>query len=177
MAKIIDFSAKVLPDSHIWDTVEDGHRHDPVIEESIPTINLSNNPDDYTMILNQIKDACNTRGFFIVTNHGVSMDVIHRCEKECKRLFDLEPCEKMSVARKPTYEISSGYGSFLLSDCFSKSFWSESFYVVGSPLEHAKQLWPDDYQSFWYVYLCSNINSMPFEFLSHFEFDLYAVML
>ncbi|KMZ67042.1 hypothetical protein ZOSMA_27G00910 [Zostera marina] len=78
------------------------------------------------------------QGIFIATDHGVPKDVIRRCEEQCKRLFFLQPDQKLSVARKPEEDgvLSNGYENFIVSDHFSKSFWSETFKVSSSPLEH-----------------------------------------
>ncbi|KAH7859318.1 hypothetical protein Vadar_034529 [Vaccinium darrowii] len=42
----------------------------------------------------------------------------------------------------------SGYGVARISSFFSKLMWSEGFTIFGSPLEHARQLWPHGYNHF-----------------------------
>nr|CAD1843026.1 unnamed protein product [Ananas comosus var. bracteatus] len=42
----------------------------------------------------------------------------------------------------------SGYGLVPISSFFSKLMWSEGFTIAGSPLDHARKLWPHDHRSF-----------------------------
>ncbi|KAF5726903.1 hypothetical protein HS088_TW22G00588 [Tripterygium wilfordii] len=60
-----------------------------------------------------------------------------------KSLFSLPHETKLKAARSP--DGISGYGLARISSFFSKLMWSEGFTIVGSPLEHFQQLWPQDY--------------------------------
>lgn len=142
MAKTIDFSAKILPNAYIYMGCMHQRIFINIIPWSkriyIPTIKISSVNQDVKSTLAQIRDGCKMQGIFIATDHGVPKDVIRRCEEQCKRLFFLQPDQKLSVARKPEEDgvLSSGYENFIVSDHFSKSFWSEIFKVSSSPLEH-----------------------------------------
>ncbi|GFQ02982.1 gibberellin 3-beta-dioxygenase 1 [Phtheirospermum japonicum] len=56
------------------------------------------------------------------------------------------PHQKLQAARQPGDV--SGYGLARISSFFPKLMWSEGFTIAGSPIEHARLLWPDDYQTF-----------------------------
>ncbi|MCE3216343.1 gibberellin 3-beta-dioxygenase [Datura stramonium] len=83
---------------------------------------------------------------------GVPMKLQHIIEilltiwKRPKRLFSLPLQQKLKAARSP--DGIAGYGVARISSFFSKLMWSEGFTIFGSPLEHARQLWPHDYNLF-----------------------------
>lgn len=151
-------AAKELPESHAWTTSADG---DAVgggggAEESIPVVDLG-----LKSAAEQIGRACKTWGAFQVINHGISGELLGRVEAAGKRLFSLPLHQKMRAARSPNGV--SGYGVARISSFFPKLMWSEGFTIVGSPLEHSRLLWPQDFNFFWYVYTlisssCKHIN-------------------
>ena len=49
----------------------------------------------------QIRTACENVGFFFITNHGVSADLIKRIFTESKRFHDLSFEKKISVVGQP----------------------------------------------------------------------------
>lgn len=139
-------SAKELPESHAWTESPDERRSGEVLgsNESIPVVDLNskNAPE-------QIGRACKTWGAFQVINHRISQDLLDGIESAGKLLFSLPLHQKLRAARSPNGV--SGYGVARISSFFPKLMWSEGFTIVGSPLEHARLLWPQDYNFFWYV--------------------------
>lgn len=139
-------SMKELPESYSWTPLEHSYPypsseiHD---EESVPVVDL-HRPDAITLI----GDASRTWGVFQVINHGVPEGLLLRTEREGRKLFSLPMQRKLAVARPP--DGVSGYGVARISCFFRKLMWSEGFTVVGSPLDHARQLWPNDHAEFWY---------------------------
>nr|GLL35182.1 gibberellin 3-beta-dioxygenase 1-like [Ipomoea trifida] len=138
-------AAKELPESHAWTTSADG---DVVgggggAEESIPVVDLASKSG---AAAEQIGSACKTWGAFQVINHGISGELLGRVEAAGKRLFSLPLHQKMRAARSPNGV--SGYGVARISSFFPKLMWSEGFTIVGSPLEHSRLLWPQDFNFF-----------------------------
>lgn len=141
--KIIDFSSvKELPDSYAWTALAGEAFPGTITNLSVPVIDLR---DPNAMML--IGRACKEWGVFQITSHGVPRDLMTDVERAGKDLFSLPLQEKMKVARKP--DGVSGYGVARISSFFPKLMWSEGFTIVGSPLEHARQLWPHDHARFW----------------------------
>ncbi|KAJ9179105.1 hypothetical protein P3X46_010928 [Hevea brasiliensis] len=140
--KHLDFtSLQELPDSYKWTQLDD-HAHYPSGgAESVPVIDLSD-PNAFK----KIGHACKTWGVFQVTNHGFPSTLLDNTEKASKSLFCLPIQQKLKAARSP--DGVSGYGIARISSFFSKLMWSEGFTVVGSPVEHFRQLWPQDYTQF-----------------------------
>ncbi|KDP37169.1 hypothetical protein JCGZ_06225 [Jatropha curcas] len=143
--KLPDFtSLQELPDSYKWTQLdEETHSYsgDSFMKESIPVIDLLD-----SNALKNIGYACKTWGVFQVINHGVSTCLLDNIEKVSRDLFSLPMQQKLKAARSP--DGVSGYGIARISSFFSKLMWSEGFTIVGSPLDHFRQLWPQDYTKF-----------------------------
>ncbi|XP_062023290.1 gibberellin 3-beta-dioxygenase 1-like [Rosa rugosa] len=133
-----------LPDSYAWTHQLDEY---PSLDSSfgselcVPIIDLT-----HQNVLKLIGHACKTWGVFQVTNHGIPEKLLHDIESTCRSLFSLPVQQKLKAAR-PADGIS-GYGIHRISSFFQKLMWSEGFTIAGSPLEHFRQLWPQDYNKF-----------------------------
>ncbi|GMY35954.1 gibberellin 3-beta-dioxygenase 3-like [Fagus crenata] len=141
----LDFKAVLkLPDSHTW-TLSTDHHHPPIgpftTTTSVPIIDLT---DPNALLL--IRHACEQWGVFQVTNHGIPIDLLRQLERQTRRLFSLPLDQKLRAVRSS--EGFTGYGLARISTFFPKLMWSEGFSIMGSPLEHACQLWPHDHTNF-----------------------------
>ncbi|XWS26917.1 hypothetical protein CRYUN_Cryun26dG0071400 [Craigia yunnanensis] len=132
-----------LPDSHAWTTLplDDHQPIDPFTEEPLPIIDLAK-----PGVVKLVRHACEKWGAFQVINHGIPVSLLYEIECQTRRLFSLPTERKLLVARPP--EGVSGYGSARISPFFPKQMWSEGFSIIGSPVEHASQLWPEDHAKF-----------------------------
>ncbi|XP_074330854.1 gibberellin 3-beta-dioxygenase 1-like [Apium graveolens] len=137
----IDFhTVESVPESHEWPPHSDCLG--TVIDEvSIPVIDLAD-----SNVQKLVRHASENWGIFQVTNHGVPLSVLRGVECEATRLFSLPVKEKLKVLRSP--DGATGYGAARISPFFTKFMWHEGFTIIGSSLDHAKQLWPHDYQLF-----------------------------
>lgn len=141
-----DFSSlKELPESYAWTQPDEYSSSREVLcsEESVPIVDLK---DPNAMKL--IGHACKTWGVFQVTNHGIPIKLLEDIESVGQSLFSLPAQQKLKAARSP--DGVCGYGLARISSFFSKLMWSEGFTIVGSPHEHFRQLWPQDYCNYWY---------------------------
>src|SRR5262245_8818765 len=81
-------------------------------DETIPTIDLSPLHDgseaEKRNVARQIDTACMDTGFFMVTGHGVPVDLITRTRQQAIDFFAQPDAEKMKVQRPPA-KISRGY--------------------------------------------------------------------
>ncbi|XP_042519117.1 gibberellin 3-beta-dioxygenase 1-like [Macadamia integrifolia] len=134
-------SLREVPESHAWPPLDDYPSKDLTGVESVPVIDLT---DPEAMKL--VGHACMTWGAFQVTNHGIPVCLLNHVESESRRLFSLPPQQKLKAARSPNG--ISGYGLARISSFFPKLMWSEGFTIVESPTDHARQLWPQDYNNF-----------------------------
>ena len=138
----LDFdSVRTVPDSHAWPTSH-AFESDHDDQSSIPTVDLMD-PDAVKLI----GHACETWGVFHVINHGIPMEILDEAESEARRLFSLPAGQKLRALRSPAG--ATGYGLARISPFFNKNMWHEGFTVMGSPIDHARKLWPDDFQRFW----------------------------
>lgn len=138
-------SMKELPDSHAWAPTDHGLVGHSNEEEGVPVIDLED-PEVFSRIAN----ACRNWGAFQVTNHGVPPDVLDGIERAGMDLFSLPLERKLRAARLP--DGFTGYGVARIASFFPKRMWSEGFTVIGSPDDHARQIWPHDYNIFWYIF-------------------------
>ncbi|XP_020228365.1 gibberellin 3-beta-dioxygenase 3 [Cajanus cajan] len=126
----LDFkNVHTVPDSHKWENVE------PHTSGSVPSIDLCD-PNAKSLI----GEACEKWGVFYVTNHGVPTNLFKKVEQEAFRLFNLPTDQKLGALRLP--DGVTGYGMPRTTTYGSKLLWAESFFMIGSPMEHATQLWP-----------------------------------
>ncbi|KAL3824328.1 hypothetical protein ACJIZ3_020357 [Penstemon smallii] len=134
-----------LPETHAWTSKLDSYSASggscTSNPETIPIIDLNNKNT-----IDLIGHACKTWGVFQVINHNISKNLLDEIELKGKGLFSLPMHQKLRAARPP--DGLSGYGVARISSFFPKLMWSEGFTIVGSPLENAIQLWPEDYQNF-----------------------------
>ncbi|KAJ9183423.1 hypothetical protein P3X46_007279 [Hevea brasiliensis] len=136
----LDFDSVVtVPDSHAW-PISDGFESNDWL--SIPTIDLKD-PDAAKLI----GHACETWGVFQVVNHDIPLNLLDEVESEARQLFSLPTTQKLKALRSPGGV--TGYGLARISSFFNKFMWHEGFTIIGSPLDHARELWPNDYQKFW----------------------------
>ncbi|GLU14574.1 hypothetical protein SLE2022_311350 [Rubroshorea leprosula] len=134
-------SLQDLPDSYAWTQLGGDEHYNPTgdsINETVPVIDLSD-PN----ALNLIGRACKTWGVCQVTNHGVPSALLDNVEHITNSLFSLPVHQKLKASRSP--DSISGYGVARISSFFPKRMWSEGFTIIGSPVEHFRGLWPQDY--------------------------------
>src|ERR1700726_1869918 len=81
-------------------------------KNAIPTIDLSplrgGSGTEKREVAREIDAACTEIGFFIVTGHGISQDLITTARQQAIDFFALPDEDKMKVQRPPT-KISRGY--------------------------------------------------------------------
>ncbi|KAJ7951841.1 Gibberellin 3-beta hydroxylase [Quillaja saponaria] len=138
-------SLQQLPDSYTWTQLDhDQHRsskHSFSLQETVPLIDLMD-PNTHKLI----GHACKSWGIFQVINHGIPSSLLNEIESTSKTLFSLPLEQKLKAARSP--DGVSGYGVARISSFFTKRMWHEGFTAVGSPLDHFRQLWPQDHSKY-----------------------------
>lgn len=164
-------SVQELPDLYAWAGVDESPSGDSLITESVPVIDLTD-PNASELV----GHACKSWGVFQVTNHGIPGSLLDDIESAGRSLFSLPAQQKLKAARSP--DGVAGYGLARISSFFNKLMWYEGFTIFGSPLEHARQLWPQDYTKFWYSrMLMHTFNNSIFSFVfSQFIFLLFGVL-
>lgn len=145
--KYIDLSSlKELPESHAWKPLDHDIQScvkstESTIESTVPIIDLN---DQNALAF--VGKTCQKWGIFQIVNHGIETRVLDGIETAARNLFSLPLYQKLKVARSPNGV--SGYGLAPISSFFPKLMWSEGFTIFGSPMEHARKLWPQDYKNY-----------------------------
>ncbi|GAB2269447.1 Belongs to the iron ascorbate-dependent oxidoreductase, variant 2 [Dionaea muscipula] len=139
---------KVLPDSYAWAPLDHEYPYSINVDEELPTrfgsVPLIDLDDPNAQ--NLIGSACRTWGVFQVINHRIPTTKLDDMESATSKLFSLPRHQKLRAARASNTE--AGYGPAPISSFFPKQMWSEGFTIFGSPLQHARLLWPHDYIQF-----------------------------
>ncbi|KAK1385663.1 gibberellin 3-beta-dioxygenase 1-like [Heracleum sosnowskyi] len=134
----LDFNTlKSVPESHQWALESSNHS----VDVMLPVIDLAH-PDAPQLVAH----AARTWGMFQIVNHGIPLDLIQGVENEARRLFSLPTDEKMKVLRSS--ENLAGYGVARIAPFYAKCMWHEGFAIHESCVDHAKILWPHDYERF-----------------------------
>ncbi|KAK2371473.1 gibberellin 3-beta-dioxygenase [Trifolium repens] len=137
-------SLQELPESYTWTNLDDHTTNimkDPSSNTSVPIIDLSD-PNASKLI----GHACKTWGVYQVVNHGIPLSLLDDIQWVGQTLFSLSSHQKLKAIRSP--DGVTGYGLARISSFFPKLMWSEGFTIVGSPLDHFQQLWPQDYAKY-----------------------------
>ncbi|PRQ56550.1 putative gibberellin 3-beta-dioxygenase [Rosa chinensis] len=135
----LDFnSVKSVPDSFVWLQTNAIQSNDGL---SIPVIDLMD-PNAPKLIV----EACETWGVFHLKDHGIPTKIMEDVNSEARKLFDLPIDQKLKAVRSPDGQ--SGYGIVPMQSLFSTFMWHEGLTILGSAIDHAKVLWPNDYQQF-----------------------------
>ncbi|KAI3468287.1 hypothetical protein Pfo_024950 [Paulownia fortunei] len=140
----LDFhSIHDLPESHVWTQKDEKSAYQiRVNEQSVPPVIDLRAPN----VVELVGNACQRWGMFQVRNHEVPSSLVDDVEAHVRRLFGLPPERKLKALRSPSG--ATGYGVARISPFFSKLMWHEGFTIMGSAVEHAKQLWPHQYEEF-----------------------------
>ncbi|KAJ7966117.1 Gibberellin 3-beta-dioxygenase [Quillaja saponaria] len=139
----LDFSsAGTLPETHAWPELDDFATNGCSNgQKSIPVIDLK---DPNAMEV--IGIACEKWGVFELRNHEIPLNLIEEVDFQAKRFFALPSQNKLKALRSPGG--ATGYGVARISPFFSKYMWHEGFTIMGSPVDLAKRIWPNDYAPF-----------------------------
>lgn len=140
----LDFAAvQTMPDSHVWRPESDNDfSFQEELPPDVPIIDLAD-PNASELI----RHACETWGVFQLVNHGVSLSLLEEVENEAGRFFALPAPQKLKALRTPCG--ATGYGVARITPFFSKYMWHEGFTIIGSPVDHVRELWPHDHERFW----------------------------
>ncbi|CAN4095802.1 unnamed protein product [Withania somnifera] len=130
-----------VPNSHIWPKI---NNFPTSLDEKTPNVPIIDLLEPNAVEL--IGHACKTWGVFQVVNHGVCSKLLDEVESQARRLFSLPAQQKVKVLRSASG--ATGYGVARITPFFSKFMWHEGFTIMDSPLDHARELWPHDYQYF-----------------------------
>ncbi|KAK8624788.1 hypothetical protein V6N13_089674 [Hibiscus sabdariffa] len=94
-----------LPSSHTF-PIHPNDEQLPVSDtnESIPTVDFSlltsSNPDVRSKMIQELGNACQDWGFFMVTNHGVPESLVNEMIEACRQFFELTEEEKAEYEGK-----------------------------------------------------------------------------
>ncbi|KAL3644960.1 hypothetical protein CASFOL_010140 [Castilleja foliolosa] len=134
-------NVQTVPESHVFPLeIRPGNEQIPLCK-TIPIIDLENNEpnsENLDSIHNIIK-ASQEYGFFQVTNHGVSEDVINEAVKVLEELFNM-PIDEISKEANENGFVYMGSTSF--ATIKGAHLWRDNIKHPCHPLELSMQNWP-----------------------------------
>lgn len=71
-----------------------------------PVIDLKREENE---VIEEIKKACKLHGFFVVTNHSVSTELVDKTREEAKNFFNLPEEKKLELRLDPKRKHLRGY--------------------------------------------------------------------
>ena len=119
----------IIPKEFVWPsndlvTTAQEELHEPLVDLGV----MINGGDDAAAIASAaelVREACVKHGFFQVTNHGVSQDLIDAAYREVDSIFQLPLNRKLGARRKPGGV--SGYSGAHADRYSTKLPWKETF--------------------------------------------------
>ncbi|XXG43392.1 hypothetical protein AAC387_Pa01g3439 [Persea americana] len=116
-----------------------------VISEEIPLIDLG--CDDISKIISQIGHACRNYGFFQVTNHGISKELLQKMIEVAREFFHMPVEEKMKYySEDPLKKIRLSTSSNINEEKVRN--WRDYLRLYCHPLEEFVNEWPSPPPSF-----------------------------
>lgn len=108
----------------------------------VPNISLSQPTE---VVVEQLSLACREWGFFLLTDHGVSPDLIGRLQEVGCEFFKLPTEEKEKYANDPTTGTMEGYGTKMTKNLDQKVEWIDYYFHVMCPPSRVNyKLWPEN---------------------------------
>ncbi|KAK9829658.1 hypothetical protein WJX72_007150 [[Myrmecia] bisecta] len=97
----------------------------------------------------QLREACTTTGFFYVSNHGVSDDLVQRQFAQWHQFFNLPECTKLALKAGKSNRGYYPVGAGSAKNPFGLGDRKEGFNIYGfeSDLDlpfHGRNVWPDE---------------------------------
>ncbi|XP_058089553.1 flavonol synthase/flavanone 3-hydroxylase-like [Magnolia sinica] len=112
----------------------------------VPKISLSQ-PDH--VVKDQVASASREWGFFVLTDHGISADLIRCLQDSGKEFFQLPQEEKERYANDPTSGNMEGYGTKMTKNLEQKVEWIDYYFHLMAPLSRVNyKLWPTNPPSY-----------------------------
>ncbi|KAL5992856.1 hypothetical protein ACLOJK_013775 [Asimina triloba] len=106
----------------------------------VPKISLSQPPQ---LLEEQLGSACREWGFFVLTDHGISAELIQRLQDVGKEFFGLPQEEKEKYANDPSSGSMEGYGTRMTKNLDQKVEWIDYYFHLTAPASRVNHdLWP-----------------------------------
>ncbi|XVE95437.1 hypothetical protein REPUB_Repub02eG0097100 [Reevesia pubescens] len=129
-----------LPAKFIRPAHERPENSKPLEGVTVPVISLSL-PHD--VLVKEVYEACSQWGFFLVTDHGFSPELIKRLQEVGQEFFALPQKEKEAYANDPSTGKFEGYGTKMTKNLEEKVEWVDYFFHLTSPLSKVNHdIWP-----------------------------------
>lgn len=60
-------------------------------------------------MLDLMRQACTTSGFFVITNHGISKNLADAALEQCRKLFSLSDDQKLSLKSEALFTVRPAF--------------------------------------------------------------------
>lgn len=105
-----------------------------------PIISLS---QPHNVVVKEMAAAASEWGFFLITDHGISPELIRRLQEVGGVFFELPMEEKEAYSNDPSHGKFEGYGTKMTKNRDEKVEWIDYFFhVMAPPSKVNYQIWP-----------------------------------
>ncbi|CAK9168778.1 unnamed protein product [Ilex paraguariensis] len=113
---------------------------------NVPVIDLDGldkDPAQRSLIIKNIGNACRTKGFFQIMNHGIPQSILDGAPSVAIGFFDLPTGEKVKFMSNDVHK-PVRYGTSLRGGVDKVQFWRVFLKHYASPLKDWVELWPSN---------------------------------
>ncbi|KAK6246163.1 hypothetical protein QUC31_000939 [Theobroma cacao] len=129
-----------LPAQFIRPAHERPENSKPIEGVTVPVISLSQPRD---VLVKEVSEACSQWGFLLVTDHGLSPELIKRLQQVGQEFFALPQKEKEAYANDPSSGKFEGYGTKMTKNLEEKVEWVDYyFHLMSPPSKVNHDIWP-----------------------------------
>lgn len=137
---LASFGLKELPTQFIRPAQEQPANSKALEGLEVPKICLS---QPSHVLINQLSQACREWGGFVLTDHGISPELIRQLQGVGREFFHLPQEEKEIYANDPSSGNMEGYGTKMTKNLEQKVEWIDYYFHLMCPTSRVNfDLWP-----------------------------------
>lgn len=136
----------ILPSQFVRPSHEQPENTKAIKGVTVPVLSLSGTRES---VVEAMYRACNEWGFFLLTDHGIPLELVERLKEVGVEFFSQPQAEKEKYANDPTKGSFEGYGTKMTKNHDEKIEWIDYFFHVMSPDSRVKhEVWPQNPPSY-----------------------------
>ncbi|KAI4389152.1 hypothetical protein MLD38_001408 [Melastoma candidum] len=136
----------VLPSQFVRPAHERPENSKAIEGVTVPVVSLKGSHEDSVRAL---RSACSEWGFFLLTDHGIPLELINRLKDVGIEFFSQPQSVKEKYANDPSKGSFEGYGTKMTKNHDEKIEWIDYFFHVMSPPSRVKhEIWPQNPPSY-----------------------------
>ena len=146
----LNHQLKELPAQFIRPVNERPENTKAVEGVTVPVISLVQLP--HHVLVKEVTEAASEWGFFVITDHGMSPELIRHLQEVGQEFFSLPQEEKEAYKNDPSKGNFEGYGTKMTKNHEEKVEWVDYYFHLMSPPSKVNyDMWPKNPPSYRFV--------------------------